>query len=505
MRIPFPVHIPLWCVVGFASVLFGVQLMQRTAPVFAVCSFLFIVISGITFNVAGGFSRPSGAYVFFYALLGAIVGLVWKAVLGEPADSNLAAPILTMEVFLGGITAMLMALYLSHKITARRPLLGNLVTETNMQNATVGCLVTGLTITALLNFVPHEGGGILSALAQINRFLPMALILGVIHQIRRTGGRSSISLPVLLSGGMIFISGLMGFSKEGIFLPLVCWLVAAGSQGYRLSRVQITGIVIGVFLMFRYLVPYSQYGRNFTADSFWARAEISVDLLSNLEDVRTKDRISSQDAYDAHRQGYFNSPQGFADRLQMISVDDGLIDITEKNGTFGFSPIIVGFQNLVPHVLWPNKPVIGFGNLYAHELGGLPDDDYTTGISFSPSGEAYHIARWMGVFIVAPMLWILLFVVFDSLCGDTRRSPWGLLMIAYFAHVAPEGMLGGIIYALGYMTFGVVVAALSAAYVMPIMGSLFKGPEQVTLRRTASVRSIPRRMEELSSQEPAGT
>jgi hypothetical protein len=150
-------------------------------------------------------------------------------------------------------------------------------------------------------------------------------------------------------------------------------------------------------------------------------------------------------------------------------------------------------------VLWPSKPSVFFGNLYAHEIGGLPEDDYTTGISFSPSGEAYHIGGWLGVFIVAPLLWILLFTVFDSLCGDTRVSPWGLLMAAYFTHTAPEGMLGGIIYALGYVNFGLVVAALSAAYVMPIFGTLIKGPEQVRLRRIAPVRSVPRRSRVLPS------
>jgi hypothetical protein len=182
----------------------------------------------------------------------------------------------------------------------------------------------------------------------------------------------------------------------------------------------------------------------------------------------------------------------------MISVDDGLIDQTERAGTFGVSPLIVGFQNLVPHFVWRDKPVIGFGNLYAHELGGLPDDDYTTGISFSPSGEAYHMSGWLGVFILAPLMWILLFVIFDSLCGDTRTSPWGLLMVAYFSHMAPEGMLSGITYTIGYVSFAVIVAALSAAYVMPIFGTLMKGPEAISLRRIAAVRSVPRRVRAVS-------
>ncbi len=55
----------------------------------------------------------------------------------------------------------------------------------------------------------------------------------------------------------------------------------------------------------------------------------------------------------------------------------------------------------MPHFLLHNKPNIGFGNIYSHELGGMiAEDDSTTGISFSPSGEGFHIARWTGVLIV---------------------------------------------------------------------------------------------------------
>jgi len=296
----------------------------------------------------------------------------------------------------------------------------------------------------------------------------------------------------------MFLGGLLGFSKEGMFMPLACWLVAACSQHYRFSRLQLVGFAFLVVFMFRYLVPYSQYGRNYRAATISDQIQLSADMLTDLERVRSEDAQSSEDTY-SESTVYFNTPQGFMDRLQMISVDDALIDVTEKNGTFGLAPIILGFENLVPHVLWPTKPNVFFGNVYAHEVGGLPEDDSTTGISFSPSGEAYHLKGWLGIFIVAPLLWILLFTVFDSLCGDTRASPWGLLMAAYFGHAAPEGMLGGIIYALGYVNFGLIVAALSAAYVMPIFGSLIKGPEQIRLRRIAPVRSVPRRSRVLPS------
>ncbi|WP_263367582.1 hypothetical protein [Edaphobacter bradus] len=497
MRIPFPVHIPLWGATGFAAFLFAVQLRQGTSLLFALCCFLFICIATLAFNLAGGFSRPSGSYVFFYATLCVIVGLCWKAYLGEPADSNLLAPQLTIEVFLGGITAMYGAVFISRRLSSRHGLLQNLVNDNNMQNATVGCMVAGFLISVVLIGTRTVNGSVLSALVQINRFFPMAIILGVIYAIRRSGGTRSVNLPVLLSAGAIFIQGILGFSKEGIFTPVLCWAIAAGSQRYKVSLYQLIGGVAVVALMVMYLVPYSQYGRNLRFDgwTFSQNVDTSLELLSNLGDVREKYKESSAGDYTENsvQSYYFNTPQGFFDRLHMIAPDDSLIDGTERKGPFGLYPIIAGFENLVPHVFWPNKPAIMFGNIYAREIGGLPENDYTTGIAFSPSGDAYHIARWVGVFLIAPILWIGLFTLFDSLCGDTRTSPWGLLIMALFAHTAPEGMLGGVIYSYGFVTMGLLFAALSAAYVMPIFGTLVKGPEKTRLRRSRLLRGAVRR------------
>src|SRR5882757_1559742 len=129
MRLPFPERIPLPVAFVAATILAGLQQIQQTNVYFTLYSFLFIVIATLAFNTAGGFTRPSGSYVFFYAVLGLIVGIVYKAYLGEPGDSNLRAPILTMQVFTGGITAMFFAVIVSRRISRKRPLLGNMLQE----------------------------------------------------------------------------------------------------------------------------------------------------------------------------------------------------------------------------------------------------------------------------------------------------------------------------------------------------------------------------------------
>jgi hypothetical protein len=502
LRLPFPDRVSLRAVFWFAAILCGIQQLQRTNAEFSLACFFFILLAGIAFNVAGGFHRPSGSYVFFYATLTVIVGLIWKAVLGEPADSNLSVPLLTISVYLVGMCMMLVSIFLSRRITLKRAILGTMITDANMQTATVGCMITGILMTVLGFFLPGGNGSVTSGLNQINRFLPLAVIFGVIHTIRRSGGTRSINLPVLISGGYLMFWGLLGFSKEGIITPFICWLIAASSQRYKVTRVQMVLCILATVFIIRYLVPYSQYGRMYRGDTYEGNLQASLSLLSNLEYVREQYVNNSADSYEEEEVlAYYNTPQGFFDRLQELSIDDALINRTVQYGPIGIYPIIFGFENLVPHFIWKDKPTILYGNVYAHEIGLLSDEDNTTGVSFSPTSEAYHLAEWTGLLLIAPPIWICLFTLFDSLCGDSTKSPWGLLVMLVYSHIAPEAGISGLIYAFGYTTIAIVFAAVFGAYVMPVIGTFFIGPEGIILRRGAPIRSAPKALSTPSPSE----
>jgi hypothetical protein len=492
VRLPFPERVSLVAVIGFAIVLCTLQLYQGTAPLFALCSFLFIVVAAVAFNVAGGITRPSGAYIFSYAVLAVIVGLTLKAILGEPADSNLQAPIVTIEVYLCGICGLLVAAFISKRLTSKRALLADFVTDENMQSATMGCLVTGLVLIGVFAVVPMESGSILSAMLQLNRFLLMAMFLGIVHAIRRSGGTTSISLPVLIAGGVSFTMGVLGFSKEGMITPFLCWLVAAASQRYKVSLAQIAGGILLTFFIFEYLVPYSQVGRDAEGRAT-SNIDTSISLLQNLGTVRHEYADSQvNDEQDELAVGYFTRHQGFFDRLQMIGPDDSLVALTENGTVAGIVPVYIYFENFIPHFIWKDKPSWGGGNLYARQMGVLSEDDDTTGISFSPSAEAFHLMRWTGVLILAPVLWVMLFTLIDSLCGDVRKSPWGLLAIITFAHIAPEGGIGFLIYTMGYLAVTIFFAAVTITYVMPIIGEILIGPSSKIVHFRDPLRIKPR-------------
>jgi hypothetical protein len=472
------------------------QIYEGTALAFSLYCFLFIVISALAFNVAGGLTRPSGGYIFFFTILGVLIGLTWKAILGEPADSNLVVPMTTIKVYAGSAFGLLLAAYVSKLLTPKKALLDNFLPDDKMQYAAIGCLVAGAAFAAISAAFPAPAGGtILSALNQLNRFLFMAILIGVIYTIRSSGGTRCLSLPALMAFAIAFTFGMLSFSKEGIIAPFLCIVLAAASQRYKVSLGQIAGGILTAVFIFQYLVPYSQYGRNFHTDTLIGNTSVAIPLVFDLVNVRDIYLKSEQGQDEQAAFGYFNTHQGFMDRLQMISPDDSLNGLTERGVVPGLFPIFLDFENLLPHFLVPDKVLWGGGNLYAHQLGYLADDDTGTGISFSPAGEAFHLMRWVGVFVLAPILWIMLFTLFDSLCGDSRRSPWTLLATLVFAHVAPEGALGIMIYTMGYGTIGIVVAAFAASYLMPVLGEIVSGGKKIVrVPHSNSSQSQPNRI-----------
>jgi hypothetical protein len=271
--------------------------------------------------------------------------------------------------------------------------------------------------------------------------------------------------------------------------PFYCWLLPVGALRFRLSNWQAISCLLSLFIVFHYLVPFSQYGRGLVPENatFSQKVAIAAPLLEHAEETRRlyNEEMSGATASEGDGE-YYNEPQGFWDRLQFVSTDDPLINITDQGKVVGFAPLIESFVNAVPHFIWPNKPRPRFGgNYYAHEINGEQqgEGDTTTGISFSPTAEAYHIAKWTGVLVIAPLLWFVLFVVFDSLFGDLRVSPWGLLAMALISHVAPEGGLSIMIYLLTFGTEILVFCALFATWIAPIFAVPVLGSDR---RNTAS-------------------
>jgi hypothetical protein len=494
MRLPFPIRIPVEKALIFAGLVFMAQMMEGTSLIFAVLFFAFIMLSVLAFNFAGGFSRASGTYVFWFALLTCIIGGLWKIVLAEPADSNLSSPEATMLVYVLSMAGIIGALFLSRRMVrgARGFVAVVGADKVNLGLASLGCLL-GNELTVFANILlPGGSGTLVNIINQENIFLPLAVLLGTVHTIRISGGRRSVNVVTLISGTLIFVfGGLISYSKQGMFTPFVCWAVAAASQRYRLRPWQV-GLLIGFCIYsVTILSPLSQVGRQLVPEGAGAaeRLELSIDLLSHPIRLRAAyvqaiELGGPGESVAGFAKSYFNSPQGLLDRLTIIQTDDRLITYTLQGHTDGYQRFIYYFINWVPHFILPNKERFappggaGAGNYYAHEMGGLlSPDDFSTGISFTPSAEGFHMEGWFGLMVMVPFVWTLLFTTVDLVCGDLRLSPFGLMAAVYFAHVAPESLLSGLVQFVWAGNIALIIAIVFCAYFAPVLGALLSQSE----------------------------
>lgn len=488
MRIALPQRIPVSKAFLFCCLLLLLELLEGTDPLYATLVFCYLMLSVLAFNTAGGFTRPSGAYIFYYSTLVAGVGTVYKALLGQPAQTHLQSPLLVMSVYTATVAALLLAAFITRRIVNSKDGVAGLlnVPQLDFGLSALGCVVMVFLINASYSLVSGFAASIVRGIALINYFLPLAILIGTIAAVRNSGGRRSTSALTITVLVYATYGGLLSFSKQGMFSPFVCWVLGLAWARYRLRLGHILTILAFAIIAQTWMVPLANVGREETVTGSNEERLGLVEHYALHPMLLRENNRERQEAYGGLELLYYGSPQGIFDRFTMLPNDAQLISFTADGNYFGYLPIISYFENWVPHIIAPNKLQgvwIG-GNRYAHELGQLAEGDMTTGISYSPSGEAFHIDGWRCVLFVQPLIFILLFVTTDTVCGDLRAQPWGLLPLLLFAHVAPEQLLGGSINYVWLGNVGTTFAIFVCGYVAPVFGRLLKGRERAPVWRS---------------------
>ncbi len=459
---------------------------------FSLLYFAFLILTVLAFNFAEGFNRLTGAYIFWYALLIVIVGVSWKAVLAEPADSNLASPVLDMALYAGSMFMLLLVTLLNKKLDFRYLGIGGgfAGSSLNYTSAGLGCLLVGYGIFFADSIFGQAPGGIVSALMQVNVFPSLGIILATIGAIHDSGGRRSTNMISIT--GLVYFTGLgiLSFSKQAMLTPMVCWIIGVFYSRMKVRFIHVVALVLMGVASFGFVSPLSA-SRDLSENMDYSQRFQLVGFLITHWDV-LQAHIKNQEEFqsDNGMTDYYNKPQGsLLERLSMIPPDDIMIAYTAKGHFEGIDPVVNYFENMPPHFLAPNKQIRYSGNYYAHEIGfGVGADDFSTGISFSPVAEAYHCEGWGGIFWLLPLLWVMLFSTADFVVGDLTKYPWGLMVVVWFAHSAPETLLGGIIYFMGMGNFGMFFAIVVVTRIAPIIGALFTG--KIVESPARSIRSV---------------
>lgn len=482
MRIPFPTKIPLWGVILFAILLCLFEALQGTSTFFVGGVFVYILVSAMAFNAAGGLSRPSGGYIFFQVVLTTLLALIMKAVLWEAADNTLLVPEVTIMANVALSLCMLAAAYIKRPIIKKKAVLDGLLTPASTRQATLGCIAVAIAIDTMVELYGADNGSTVAFLRRLNFFIPLAILIGTYDTIMRSGKRRSTNLIVIFAGVYFFITGgLLQYSKEPMFAGIIAWLIVVAATGFNLSFRQIA-ILLSIFAgLWYFLVPYAQVGRLDRATPGNPITK-SINNLSRVDEFRDELAIQAEDtAKGGYAPHLFTHSVGFLERLEMLAWDDALIASAVNGSTIGYLPLITYFYNIVPHFLWPDKPTPFWGNVYAHRIGVLAEDDTTTGVSFSPVSEAFLLDGWRSMFMVIPFIYIVFFIVVDSVGGDVRYNPWGLFFLLASAHNANEGYLGTPFLLATFMAPVLILLAYFTVYVLPLIGSLLLPRTRSTL------------------------
>ncbi|MGO4517290.1 hypothetical protein AB4Y89_15960 [Terriglobus sp. 2YAB30_2] len=449
------------------------EVLQGTSTFFTLGVFAYVIVSTLAFNAAGGLSTPSGGYIFFQVVLTALLGFVMKAVLWEAADSRLRVPETTILANVGFSLIMLIAVYVKRPLTKKPALLSGLLTPASTRQATLGCIIIAIVIDIYGAIEGLGEGSLASALNRANIFLPLAILIGTFDTVRRSGGRKNVSLIAVFAGVYSFlVVGILRYSKEAMLASLVAWLIAVAASGGRLSLRQIAFILVAGAGIVYFLVPYAQGGRVDRATP-GNQIDKAITNLSRIDEFRAQMASEAADAeHQPNEPLFYDAKVGFLERFQMISWDDALIETAVNQSKLGYTPLVTYIYNVVPHFLWPDKPVTIWGNFYAHRIGLLADDDLFTGVSFSPVAEVFLMDGWNSLFFVSPFVYIIVFAVIDSVGGDVRYSPWGLFFTMISSHNANEGVLATPITMATFLAPLLIGLAYFTVYVLPLIGAL---------------------------------
>ena len=492
MRFPVPERFPPKAVFIFATLIFVGQLIEGTDFLFAVLTAAFIGIWATAFNISGGMVYTSGAYIFFNGLLTAVLGVTAKVLLFQAGDRHLRAPRSLMICYCIAMAGMGGMSFLARGLRPATGLLKDFDSLNSLKRAAVTCLIAGSIVFAITS--SGGGGEIGSALRQINRFPLMAILLGTIYEIRRSNGRRSINWIVVTAGMFETAMGLINFTKEGMLIGGTAWFLAAVLMNYNFSKRQLFACVAAVSFMVYYLVPYSQLVRNYGTTTTAGNIAVSLVYLSDLNKTRQTylDAVAEYDIAEEYH--LFDQREPFLDRAIMMAPDDALISYTNKGNVFGLTPTFTAYANIVPRIIWHNKPSVSAGNIYGHEIGILAEEDDTTGISFSPAADAYHEEKWLALMVLLPLDMFLLFLICDTVAGSAKHAPWAFLWIIEVSHLAPEAGLQGCVYLFTYAVISMLLVywttKVAGPFVMKTLGMGSTNQPKTVSSNTRATRTL---------------
>jgi hypothetical protein len=439
MRIIFPKAIPLFPLLIFLAAVVLVQIIQGTDPVFALLMLMAQLAAVVAFNRMGGMTHMAGALCLFAILPNVTVPEFTHILLRQPGDYNLQHPLVTAGVCAGYFASLMTAALLVSSMSRPVALIDYIhfsIFELRIISVVSCVFAVSLAIRQLTLGGPVQDGSLLAALNHFEApMLATSVMLGTYVRIVTTNGRSAMNWYVAFLLVVSVIPGLLNASKEGMLVPLLCWVMVVASSRHRFTWFGTLGLVTVAIGAWVFVYPFSQNARGPVRESDSISDRVSLIIQFLRDPSAFPDSISNSE--ESSEFGTDSSKVNIIARWSLLKSNDMLIDADFRSGYTSIDRYAPVLLSVVPHAFWPDRPGYILSNELGHKAGfRMAESDFTTGISIGSPGLFFDLGGWVALIVYTLTFFIAFYFVAIRLIGSSETSIWGLVPIGVFANVA---------------------------------------------------------------------
>jgi len=477
VTLSFPGPFRLGLLVGFPLFVLTLQLATGTSLEFAELTFIAVFFSMVAINLAGGLRTLAGCCLAVIALKVFVIAELAKAFYGEPGQSRLQQPVMTMSVEALSMAALALAAFVCLPFRPKRVVLRPVTDVDSLRTiAVVGFLLgTGSFFAAQVIGVNEDGaiplGGFGGLLRRLSFCSPIAIIAGTAYSVKSSNGTRILSLYNVVPSLLEFGIGVLFTSKQALFEPFFYLLLTGIAFRYRWRASHLFSGIIVALLSFFVLFPFGQVARNYTrgrnlADTWNKTLAFFDENLRNPHYVFDqyadyRESVLNDDDF-AH---YFKQPNGPLERSAMIKPADCLISAAVKQGKSGCANLLPGLADLLPRAILPH-PWFNVGNEMGYKAGFVDEQDFATCVSFGFAADAFDAFGWRGVAVVSFAIGLLLILNTRIITQSLPFNIWALAFFGSWQVAIAEASIGGVLQALlPYWTLAIFCGVRFTAFI----------------------------------------
>ena len=393
-----------------------------------------LLSAGITYNMLGGLSKAGGILFAFFAARNIVISQFAKAALFESATRNLEVPNLTITIYAVFYLCVLVGTFLWGRLRIRLPQPSEPDAGFSSRALYVLSLSLG-TLGAILSDATSSGYGKVqqdttpehSLGVALQPLLLFAMVLAVDLRIRRTEGRHSFGIAVLIPCLISIGDGFANTSRTAMIMPIAVYFVACHLRSIKFRLRHYAAGIISIAVFSVVISPMALYARSFlNGQSFSQRAYIAYSVATSHSPLEMAAIMSNRMEVADYREQYFSRPGTFTlSRLSLIRPDSTLIDACSNGYRYGLAQVKEEIEREAPSFLVKHK-YLPHENNYIANVSGLGENTSSQPI-FTVIADSYGAFGWLGVTLAALVGFPAVFVLYDNMFDISR--PWGTVAL----------------------------------------------------------------------------